>query len=1264
LSRARARGSENLVPIDAESMKALEALLKIAEKKGVSVVWLKEQVKDIRRMNKLGITNEQEFRQAAEDLSSLLSKKPKEKDAERQIREKTHALIGVKIPGFFPTPKPVVSEMMTMAGIEEGMSVLEPSAGKGDIADALKEAGTEPAVVEVVPSLQDILKLKGHKLVGSDFLEHAGKYDRIVMNPPFEKGQDIDHVKHAYKLLNEGGRLVSIMSESPFFRSDKKATEFREWLESVGGTDQKLEDRAFTGKEAFRQTGVSGRLVVIDKPGEPTEFFRAVEEAPPPEFTDIYSDKVPPTDVPSRIALQDAVAMALNADYKQVRATKKKYKGVKDEKALYEKEFKNRPELFLHPENPLPEMRAAWTIATKGKGLFGAKAGFVDVTPLAKVHEMFMSIVEPSKAVEIAQGKDVYAEVIKATHKADVAMIEFNEKELETLDRTLGEWGKALGKYPKRILENLMLSRGKPVSAEAIAIRDNALQQLIKEAPELVGTRKMITRASDFNYDYLKEVVGDEIAYVEDYFYGIYKEPRKVEKFLNHWKTTKRFTKEKKLPSVADAKAFGLELRDPNPVNNLRSEYLAIARLEGMIGLKESLMKQGEGKYIDKTELAPIEWDKVHDPVFADVRVAPELARMINSLISTNKITRIPLLNAIRQVNNFLRTVKFIGSAFHLGVEAKQAVADSGYLGFYHKKTALRGITTGFKKSDPIFQTPEYRDYIAHGGGHRYSVDSEAQRAFSNMVDKINAALGVPGAGKAIRGAAFVGQLPETFVKWMFENYIPKVKYGKYLDTVREQEVKVGRSLTSAEKIDIIKEGQNFYGMMNERLFGRSGTVTTLLRFKFMAPGFAEGNFRTMLKAILQWGGDEGFKAHRSRSNIINSFIISATLATVGTLILTGKPPKKPETLADVRDVFKIDTGRVDQNGRRIMIDLLTYDKDYWGVFGNLATGQPGEAAETLIKRLGGMTSTTWEVLSDLNQLSMGKAIYDWKGDRVTEVTDSFIQKVLKLSIHELKKAEPISANVFQQGRKKGVGTALAAAMTLAGVRLAKSEQDKREIEILSQIFSLRDQQEALYWYLGSIKDPREQIKKYNQTVMRILDNPITPLEVKDEYGPKLIIDVDRLISNKVYNYLGDRARLAEYRRTPEKYRKEIKELKDDVQKAHKWLKNFEIAESQYKKHLKVYELKHRKVIKEIQPEDNMDELKDELATFYAEKTLVSRELQTGIEVDRNRRLLRKYSVIGDNVAQIARRIYETEDPEKRERYFKRIQSAIRRVKD
>lgn len=181
-----------------------------------------------------------------------------------------HELIGLDIPGFFPTPRPVIERMLDEADIRLGQMVLEPSAGKGDIADAIRERHGETeialTVVEISPRLAAILKAKGHDLSPvADFLECQGRYDRIVMNPPFEKGQDIDHVQHAYKLLAPGGRLVAIMSSGPFFRNDSKSIEFRDWLDVQESSVEDLPAGTFSGKDSFRQTGVASKLVVIDK---------------------------------------------------------------------------------------------------------------------------------------------------------------------------------------------------------------------------------------------------------------------------------------------------------------------------------------------------------------------------------------------------------------------------------------------------------------------------------------------------------------------------------------------------------------------------------------------------------------------------------------------------------------------------------------------------------------------------------------------------------------------------------------------------------------------------------------------------------------------------------------------------------------------------------------------------------------------------------------------------------------------------------------
>lgn len=197
-----------------------------------------------------------------------------ESAAETLKREERDLVQRTKIEGFFPTPEKTVERMIDEASIKEGMRVLEPSAGIGSIADKIREAGVEPQVGEYSPTLSQHLEKKGYNVISSDFMElpKSEKFDRIIMNPPFERMQDVDHVMKAYEHLAEDGRIVAITSESPFFRSDKKAVEFRDWLDKVGGYSEKLPEGTF--KESLRQTGVATRLVIIDKMRE-----KALEEA-------------------------------------------------------------------------------------------------------------------------------------------------------------------------------------------------------------------------------------------------------------------------------------------------------------------------------------------------------------------------------------------------------------------------------------------------------------------------------------------------------------------------------------------------------------------------------------------------------------------------------------------------------------------------------------------------------------------------------------------------------------------------------------------------------------------------------------------------------------------------------------------------------------------------------------------------------------------------------------------------------------------------
>lgn len=184
------------------------------------------------------------------------------------LAAKVNALRFANIPGFFPTPDEVAELVIESADIREGLQVLEPSAGLGTLADLARDAGGVVSCVECNYSLVEILELKGHTAERGDFMAcniPLLGFDRVVMNPPFENSQDIAHVQRAFELLKPGGRLAAVMSEGSFGRTGKTETAFREWLDELGAEVEKLPEGSF--KSAFRSTGVSTRLVVIDKPG-------------------------------------------------------------------------------------------------------------------------------------------------------------------------------------------------------------------------------------------------------------------------------------------------------------------------------------------------------------------------------------------------------------------------------------------------------------------------------------------------------------------------------------------------------------------------------------------------------------------------------------------------------------------------------------------------------------------------------------------------------------------------------------------------------------------------------------------------------------------------------------------------------------------------------------------------------------------------------------------------------------------------------------
>lgn len=182
----------------------------------------------------------------------------------QELKELERKFIGRKIEGFFPTPEALAVECVEDANIEEADKICEPNAGLGHIAQVIKDRHPANSLqcIELHYDLSEALKVKGFNVVHGDFLEHTERYDKIIMNPPFENLQDIDHVIHAFNLLNPGGRVVAIMAGNK--DGDRaRIQHFRELVDQYG-TIESNEAGAFLS--SFRPTGVSTVKVILDKP--------------------------------------------------------------------------------------------------------------------------------------------------------------------------------------------------------------------------------------------------------------------------------------------------------------------------------------------------------------------------------------------------------------------------------------------------------------------------------------------------------------------------------------------------------------------------------------------------------------------------------------------------------------------------------------------------------------------------------------------------------------------------------------------------------------------------------------------------------------------------------------------------------------------------------------------------------------------------------------------------------------------------------------
>lgn len=183
---------------------------------------------------------------------------------------------------FYPTPKSLAVKAWSLFKNREFTRILEPSAGKGDLALAMpwyrySNKDVRPIdCCEIDIEKHPVLREAGMHVVGHDFmqLQSGSHYSHIIMNPPFAYG--VQHLIKAWDLMWDGEIVAILNAESiknPFSKERQLVVSLIEKHGSVEFVEQ-----AFTTEDTLRRTEVEIALIYLRKQSNSEKLFSFDDE--------------------------------------------------------------------------------------------------------------------------------------------------------------------------------------------------------------------------------------------------------------------------------------------------------------------------------------------------------------------------------------------------------------------------------------------------------------------------------------------------------------------------------------------------------------------------------------------------------------------------------------------------------------------------------------------------------------------------------------------------------------------------------------------------------------------------------------------------------------------------------------------------------------------------------------------------------------------------------------------------------------------------
>lgn len=185
---------------------------------------------------------------------------------------------------FYPTPEWTAEKLLSGIDFHMVESVLEPSAGKGDLAfvvakkmfyakhnypmsdtrdkrEAIENADID--CIEIDPTLRNALTGAGYRVIHDDFLhfESQKRYSLIVMNPPFDQGAK--HLLKALELAEYRGGMIRCILNAETIRNayTNERITLKEKLDAHNAQIRFVQDQFVN---AQRHTDVEIAMVSID----------------------------------------------------------------------------------------------------------------------------------------------------------------------------------------------------------------------------------------------------------------------------------------------------------------------------------------------------------------------------------------------------------------------------------------------------------------------------------------------------------------------------------------------------------------------------------------------------------------------------------------------------------------------------------------------------------------------------------------------------------------------------------------------------------------------------------------------------------------------------------------------------------------------------------------------------------------------------------------------------------------------------------------